>query len=336
MTRYVHTIMRCLSCIERKRSLLIGLSTRMDHEGCAYGSICGTPCYMAPEIVRAAAPVTAGERAVKVRYTPAADTWAAGVSLLIMLTGTIPFGDPLVAQTEHATSGEALPGAYFESRLDVCMTKVSAAFRSSSCALEHHVASAACDMLRQMLIVDASIRPTAATLLSRHGRGGSSFGSLKDAIDGTNGVGHYYSSSSSSSAAFVTTNAGGVPKNAHHHHLPPRRDDNKTSKYAHNLQEPPPTRAATTGGRHACSGMDGVLSIRNKGEEHLEATTAHAPVARRGLSNGSNVHQVSHHHRASSQSRPPSRAVSQAVALAKTRRLYREWLDISDEPLMTE
>jgi serine/threonine protein kinase len=43
------------------------------------GGICGTPSYLAPEIV-------AGQR-----YTPAVDCWAAGVCLYILLSGVVPF-----------------------------------------------------------------------------------------------------------------------------------------------------------------------------------------------------------------------------------------------------
>lgn len=41
---------------------------------------CGTPCYMAPEIVK------------KLKYTPApTDIWAFGVLVYILMTGTFPF-----------------------------------------------------------------------------------------------------------------------------------------------------------------------------------------------------------------------------------------------------
>jgi CRP-like cAMP-binding protein len=43
------------------------------------GAICGTPSYLAPEII-------AGQR-----YTPAVDCWAAGVCLYILLSGVVPF-----------------------------------------------------------------------------------------------------------------------------------------------------------------------------------------------------------------------------------------------------
>ncbi len=43
------------------------------------GGICGTPSYLAPEII-------AGQR-----YTPAVDCWAAGVCLYILLSGVVPF-----------------------------------------------------------------------------------------------------------------------------------------------------------------------------------------------------------------------------------------------------
>jgi hypothetical protein len=43
------------------------------------GAICGTPSYLAPEII-------AGQK-----YTPAVDCWAAGVCLYILLSGVVPF-----------------------------------------------------------------------------------------------------------------------------------------------------------------------------------------------------------------------------------------------------
>ena len=55
------------------------------------GGVCGTPAYMAPEVVRA----LVGRRGVgddkgRARYVAAGDTWAAGVCLLCMLTGRAP------------------------------------------------------------------------------------------------------------------------------------------------------------------------------------------------------------------------------------------------------
>ena len=43
------------------------------------GGVCGTPSYLAPEII-------SGQR-----YTPAVDCWAAGVCMYILLSGVVPF-----------------------------------------------------------------------------------------------------------------------------------------------------------------------------------------------------------------------------------------------------
>lgn len=108
-----------------------GLSARMDAAGGVWGGVCGTPAYMAPELVRAlTGPTGGGDVSGRARFTPAVDTWAAGVCLLCMLCGGMPFEDPLTAQRQ-APPGRPLPDSFFTSRLERCLRVAAAAVAKS-------------------------------------------------------------------------------------------------------------------------------------------------------------------------------------------------------------
>ena len=105
-----------------------GLSARTGEDGSMWGAVCGTPGYMAPELVRAlTGPPGGGDAKGRARFTPAIDTWAAGVCLMNMLCGGMPFDDPLAAQQAAQQRGRPLSDAFFSSRLERCLRIASAA-----------------------------------------------------------------------------------------------------------------------------------------------------------------------------------------------------------------
>jgi len=107
-----------------------GLSVFMDNHGGHSGGVCGTYAYLAPEIVWGAAGA-ALDHHQGARFTPQSDTWSAGVCLLYILTGSLPF-DP--AEIEAAIQGSERSSSrhasrqpskkWFTSRLEAALRRV--------------------------------------------------------------------------------------------------------------------------------------------------------------------------------------------------------------------
>ena len=102
------------------------------------GAICGTPSYLAPEII-------AGQR-----YTPAVDCWAAGVCLYILLSGVVPFN-----WTDR-------PGADLRELFD----RISAGSFSVDGPEWEGVSDGAKNLVRSLMCVDVSSRLTAEAALA--------------------------------------------------------------------------------------------------------------------------------------------------------------------------
>ena len=102
------------------------------------GAICGTPSYLAPEII-------AGQR-----YTPAVDCWAAGVCLYILLSGVVPFN-----WTDR-------PGADLRELFE----RITAGVYSLDGPEWEGVSTDAKDLVRGLMCVDVSRRLTAQAALA--------------------------------------------------------------------------------------------------------------------------------------------------------------------------
>jgi hypothetical protein len=102
------------------------------------GAICGTPSYLAPEII-------AGQR-----YTPAVDCWAAGVCLYILLSGVVPFN-----WTDR-------PGADLRELFD----RISAGAYSLDGPEWEGVSDDAKDLVRRLMCVDVRQRLSAQAALA--------------------------------------------------------------------------------------------------------------------------------------------------------------------------
>merc|ERR1711988_974103 len=92
--------------------------------------VCGTPSYMAPEMILGRA------------YGPSLDMWGAGIVLYIMLSGRHPFDDPFCPKSEVAIHAAACSG-----NLDI----------PQSC-------QPAEKLLRSLLALKPQARPRAASL----------------------------------------------------------------------------------------------------------------------------------------------------------------------------
>ena len=79
-----------------------GLS-KLFTEGQALQTICGSPQYVAPEVL-AVGPASGSS------YTPAVDCWSIGIILYILLSGFSPFDDSV---SERGGGGEGGGGAPF-------------------------------------------------------------------------------------------------------------------------------------------------------------------------------------------------------------------------------
>ena len=102
------------------------------------GAICGTPSYLAPEII-------AGQR-----YTPAVDCWAAGVCVYILLSGVVPFN-----WTDR-------PGADLRELFD----RISAGSFSVDGPEWEGVSDGAKNLVHGLMCVDVSSRLTAEAALA--------------------------------------------------------------------------------------------------------------------------------------------------------------------------
>lgn len=110
-------------------------------------SACGSPCYLAPEIIRNAAAIqrASGSSALP-HYTNAVDVWSLGVILYVMLCGFAPFREPNLAQL-------------FQKILDCEYSFPSPQWDK--------VSDSAKDLVRRMVVSDPALRISAADAL-RH------------------------------------------------------------------------------------------------------------------------------------------------------------------------
>jgi len=76
-----------------------GLATQLASEVDLRASICGTPNYMAPEILMAAEEDKKLAEGALCGYSFAADIWALGVIMYTMVVGRPPFETPVVEDT---------------------------------------------------------------------------------------------------------------------------------------------------------------------------------------------------------------------------------------------
>ncbi|KAG2454719.1 hypothetical protein HYH02_000556 [Chlamydomonas schloesseri] len=111
-------------------------------DGDFFHQTCGTIYFQAPEVV--------GDAAGCVRYDKAADVWAAGVTLFVLLCGWVPFG-----------------GRFAFKKTELELRKIIRAGKFSFTGLVWEVVSdSAKDIIAQMLQPDPNKRPSAAQLLS--------------------------------------------------------------------------------------------------------------------------------------------------------------------------
>jgi serine/threonine protein kinase len=146
---------------------LIGKSPEVQEKAMPFYRLCGSPEYMAPEVIRA-------NKTLKRGYGPKCDIWSLGVFLYVLLAGEPPFtmagGEDVVEEEEDEDDLEKndrdgggdrnLPAQVRRLFRAICTGKFSMEDKCWS-----RISSSAKNLISKMLSVDVSLRPSARQVL---------------------------------------------------------------------------------------------------------------------------------------------------------------------------